>query len=188
MQFGTLMHAWFEVIDWLDDDPDLSDRRLIQVAAKAEVTLLDAASLVDKFRNYLETPLLQSLLRRDTYQQFAQERSLVFPRSIQEDDDLPLFPSTGKPTLEVRNEVTVATAVNEITWGVIDRLVLWLDEGQVIAAHILDYKTDTGETEDLAETYREQLNTYRTAVAGIYGLGEQQVQADLILLASGVIA
>jgi ATP-dependent exoDNAse (exonuclease V) beta subunit len=64
---------------------------------------------------------------------------------------------------------------------------------QVIAADVLDYKTDAiapGNRALLAEKtafYTPQLNAYRLAVSKLYRLGERQITARLVFLAAGTV-
>ena len=72
--------------------------------------------------------------------------------------------------------------------GFIDRLVLLIKNGKVTGADIIDFKTDsiTLERNDhLAqkiEVYKPQIQSYRDAVAAIYGLSTQDVSARLLFV------
>ena len=71
--------------------------------------------------------------------------------------------------------------------GVFDRVVLEHDEkGRVVAAHLLDFKTDEAADEDALEEkaagYAPQLALYRRAVAKLTGLMEAQISMQLLFL------
>jgi hypothetical protein len=71
--------------------------------------------------------------------------------------------------------------------GVFDRVVLEHDEkGRVVAAHLLDFKTDEAEDEEAlqekAAGYAPQLALYRRAVAKLTGLMESQISMRLLFL------
>ncbi len=71
------------------------------------------------------------------------------------------------------------------TSGILDRAHIIYDEsGQALSAHIIDYKTDRvmsdEEAEQKAQSYRNQMTSYRTAVASLLGLSLGQVTASLL--------
>ena len=190
MQYGTLIHAWCEAITWLEDDPDLSDEHLINLAAQADVSLVHYESAIAQFRNYLTANGVQEVLRRDAYRELAMKRHAAFHMVAAGHEKQPLFQSEGQLTLEVRNEVAVATSGKEGVWGIVDRLILWKIEDEVVAAHVLDFKTDVvdGATAKLRQLYAPQLDAYTAAVRAAFGLSADQVAADLILLTKGELA
>ena len=69
--------------------------------------------------------------------------------------------------------------------GVIDRVVLHLDLlGEVIAADIIDFKTDRLEEDELetaAEKHGEQLQLYRKILAEILAIPESEISAKLLM-------
>jgi ATP-dependent exoDNAse (exonuclease V) beta subunit len=77
--------------------------------------------------------------------------------------------------------------------GIIDRLVLVRREGRVVAAEVVDYKTDRiapGDDEALRESvalYAPQLRAYRRAVAHLYGIEPDAVRLRLVYLVPGVV-
>ncbi|MDQ8189432.1 UvrD-helicase domain-containing protein [Roseibacillus persicicus] len=71
------------------------------------------------------------------------------------------------------------------TSGTFDRVTLHSDStGKVVAAEVLDFKTDQVETEqdaqDRASKYRDQMDTYRAAAALLFGLPTAQVKTQLL--------
>jgi ATP-dependent exoDNAse (exonuclease V) beta subunit len=190
MQYGTLIHAWCEAILWLDDDPDLSDEHLIKLAAQADVSLVHYESAIVQFRKYLAAAGIQNVLQRDSYQKLATARHAAFRSIAAATNEMPLFQTEGELSLEVRNEVAVATSGHDGVWGIIDRLILWKIGDEVAAAHILDFKTDVvdGSTAKLRKHYAPQLDAYVAAIRDAFSLSADQVAADLILLTKGELA
>ncbi|TVS20561.1 MAG: hypothetical protein EA424_03400, partial [Planctomycetaceae bacterium] len=70
----------------------------------------------------------------------------------------------------------------------IDRLVLLYRDDRVVAAEILDYKTDVWDGNrpatltDKAAFYAPQIQTYRLAVARLTGLAVDRIAAQLVFL------
>ena len=79
--------------------------------------------------------------------------------------------------------------IDEGSWvsGVFDRVVLECDDdGRVVAAQLLDFKTDEAADEEAlqekAAGYAPQLALYRRAVAKLTGLMEAQIRMELLFL------
>ena len=63
---GSIIHAWFEHIQWLDDHmPD--DHLLRGVAARYDMSGLDVEALLGQFRNMLANDDVAGLLKRSAY-------------------------------------------------------------------------------------------------------------------------
>jgi ATP-dependent exoDNAse (exonuclease V) beta subunit len=164
---GTLAHAWFERIVWVEDGVP-SDAELREIA-RFTAPDLDAAAvelLRLHFRGWLALPAIHNLLTRGAYPAGATvERESHFLRR-----------SDGR-----------------LMEGIIDRLVLLRENGRVVGAEILDYKTDAlpaGDPAALAARagqYRTQLEAYRDAVSAWYSLPAAAVKARLVFLASATI-
>ena len=80
-----------------------------------------------------------------------------------------------------------------ILQGYVDRLVTWAEEGRVVGAEVLDFKTDylDGSDPDAVEAkveyYRPQIDAYREAVAARYQLGLGDVGGTLLFLRPGMV-
>ncbi len=164
LERGTLIHKWFEQIEWLDDGPP-SDEQLLAAARTLPPSTLDPARVLPEFRSLLNKPKIAAALTRES----STHRSLT-PRVLREHP----FACRFEQTL-----------IN----GIIDRLVLWSDGDQVVAAELIDFKTDTvaDDTSFAAriETYRPQLDSYRRAVAQLFGLAAKHVSAKLVFVQRG---
>ncbi|MCX7426725.1 MAG: UvrD-helicase domain-containing protein [Planctomycetia bacterium] len=180
---GTLMHAWFEQIAWLEDGlPD--DESLRRIAEKLGPRT-DLDELLSQFHAALERPAIADALRRATYHQPAADdaRSAVHAG-----------PEVADPRWEVLRERRFALRDGEsILTGSIDRLVILYNGPVAIGADVLDYKTDAIGPNDPAAIdeklnhYRPQLDAYRRAVSAMYKLPPERVSARLAFVSVGVI-
>jgi ATP-dependent exoDNAse (exonuclease V) beta subunit len=72
-------------------------------------------------------------------------------------------------------------------------LVLILEGDRFVGAEVLDFKTDVLDAsdpeavEEKVAFYRPQIDAYRTAVAGRYGLDPSAVSGKLLFLRPGVV-
>jgi ATP-dependent exoDNAse (exonuclease V) beta subunit len=181
---GTLIHALFEQITWLDHQlPESSELR--HVAERLNTAGLNVTEQLDSFQRMLAMPQIASVLRREFYQA---------PR----DPDLQraLGPDHLVQSLEahVHNERRfVVRDKGRLLSGIIDRLVLLYDQDHLVAADILDYKTDsvdqqdTDRLDDLVAHYQPQLEAYRRAVAKMYRLRAESIVARLLFVSAGVV-
>ncbi|MCH2125742.1 MAG: UvrD-helicase domain-containing protein [Pirellulaceae bacterium] len=169
---GTLIHAWFEQIEWLDEGLP-SPERLRQVADHVLETVLptnEFEALLADFQQMIKQPAVQTCLHRATY-----------------DHTPDLLP-------QVENERAIAVRqTHRLLVGHIDRLVTSYRAGRAVAADIIDFKTDTVAQDDSAALrnkityYRPQLQAYRDAVAAQFRLPPDQVRAKLLFVGIGKI-
>lgn len=186
---GQLFHAWFEQVQWLDDDRP-SDGILRTVAAKllaqADIGDLDVEKELKRFHALLDTRAVSDSLSRGRYQQLG---PLGFPPTVVK----PWRAAVGEAI--VQNERTFAVRDGEqLLAGSIDRLVLLRQGERTVAAEVFDYKTDSlaaGDPVRLAEKvafYTPQLQAYRRAVAQFSQLPPSHVLAWLIFVEPGIVA
>ena len=164
---GSLVHAWLEELEWVEDGLPDDDR--MRAIARRVAPVMDEARVTEErawLRERLRAPEVREALGRAAYTEGATvERELPFLRR------------EGDALVE----------------GVIDRLVLVREGGRLVRAEVLDYKTnriESGDTAELAakvEHYTPQLLAYRRAVAGIYRLPLQSVSARLVFLTPGAV-
>lgn len=159
---GSIVHAWFERIGWLEDGVP-SDNELSQVARQVAPGLAASTlqEMLAEFRSWLEHPGIRRLLQRTRYggSELLLERELPFIRRA------------GDSLME----------------GVIDRVVLRRSANGFEAAEIIDYKTDRVPRDELrvtafAERYRAQLSAYADAVSELYGVPRARCTGTLLLL------
>jgi ATP-dependent helicase/nuclease subunit A len=182
---GTVMHAWFECIEWLDDSAPIPDEARLRRKA-TELTLPDAAvdRLLPEFYAAIQRPETRRVFEKNSIGAVAS--FAAFRVAIE----------SGSATTRVERERTFALLhQNELVLGSIDRLVLLIQNGRPIAADIIDFKTDRfgGERGRWIEArrlhYGPQLEEYRFAVSQCFGVPIQHIGTRLLLIqADAVIA
>ena len=186
--FGTLIHHWLAKIEWLDDGPP-SDDRLRQIAAQLRPEIGPLTDNLDlplaNFRRWLAAPGIAKVLSRSYYDG---------PNNLGLASLKPAAWKPGEITLEVLREHPFAIKDgDQILSGAIDRLVLIKRSGQLLAADILDFKTDELPASDAAalatrtDFYRPQLEAYRRAVAKLLRLKPEHIGARIVFLNSGIV-
>jgi ATP-dependent helicase/nuclease subunit A len=191
---GTLYHAWFALIDWLDGR-EFTDDELRKAAEKERVKLTkeqakltaevwrDLDGLMDRFRSYLQKPEVGAVLRRSAY---ASPEQPGFPAALKR------FWTNSLAPQQVEMERRFLVRDGATFWnGSLDRVV-WLGDGdRTVAADVIDYKTDDiapGDEAALAartEHYRPQLDAYRRVAARLAGLAEERVATRLVFTSPG---
>ena len=173
---GSLIHAWFEAIDWLDGGVPSEDELLRRAAAHLAPGERPE-EFVEEFRGMLEHTAVREALSREA----AVERLGVRPGQRR---DL---------TVRVDRERRFALRQEDrILSGTFDRLVTLRDGERPVAAEIVDFKTDRVEPEDaagierLVEFYRPQLEAYRQAAARLTRLPGEKIRAQLLFVRAGV--
>jgi len=169
LDFGTLVHQLFEEVEWWDgNDRDLYLKQLTRRRIQWSTSLFD---------------MLQAL-------QDSPEATRVLTRLFY--DDIPSF--SGATELQVKMELPVTSIVDgNLIRGFADRIVLGLCDGQIVAADIIDFKTDgLGDHNalllDKVNYYRPQLDAYRATIAQMLKLSPNQVTARLLFVTAGVHA
>lgn len=180
---GTVLHAWFEQIEWLDHG-DPSDA-VLDAAVPAELRLrLELPAWRDEFRRALARPAVRAALTRATYEPSAAEGPACAVRAA----------GIAQPRWRVWREKPLAVLdAGSLLTGSIDRLVVLYDAERAVGADILDYKTDAVSADDpsaiaeRAEHYRPQLEAYRRAVACLYRLPPDRISARILFVGCGLV-
>jgi ATP-dependent exoDNAse (exonuclease V) beta subunit len=179
---GSVVHGWMEAVEWLEGG--LPEPGVRHALARREAPELSAEAL-ERFE--AETwPWLQDRLARPGIQD-----ALSLERAVRRWESV-----TPDPHLTVERELPFYLRLDDaLVEGVIDRLVLvraGRGDGPVLAAHILDYKTDAvgaddpGRLRERSEHYAPQLESYRVAVSRLYRVPVERVRATLLFLEPGV--
>ena len=186
LERGTLLHRWFEQIEWLDEaTPDPESLR--QIAGRHGAPGIDVDQELERFEEFLSLERTSQILSRGEYRQ---PRRLAVPAAIQQEL------SETPCRLEVHREwgFTAPDQTGGLVTGVIDRLVLLHDPQSyaLLAADILDYKTDDIPGDDDAiqtrvAFYTEQLQAYRQAVSHLYRLPQERISARLLFVTIGEV-
>jgi ATP-dependent exoDNAse (exonuclease V) beta subunit len=186
---GTLYHAWFESIAWLDDGmPTEAALRATANRMRADLPAeiwnnLDEC--IARFGGWLQNPAIRAVFRQSAYEG---PRRLGFPKALE-----PIWKETITPTRVERERRFLVREGDKFWTGSLDRVVWLGDDKGPVAADVLDFKTDhinAGNEEGLmerAEHYRPQLEAYRRVVARLAHLKEEHVAARLVFTTAGRI-
>ncbi len=179
---GVLFHCWFECIEWLQPG-ECPDQTVLRQKAR-ELLIADQTVdlLLPRFLEIIKTPEIRAVFDQSTGGNAALFAEWL-PRV-----------ASGEARLVVDRERTyVFAAQGELVQGTIDRLVQIRVGNRIVAAEILDFKTDrvSPPVEDWVrqkcEHYRSQMNEYRAAVARISGLNESVIPVRLLLVEAGLV-
>ena len=170
---GTLIHAGFEQIEWIDKSTVSKE---VVLNAIAEVMVgCDVDSFVNEFMVMLDQPYARVLLSFD--------KSMRRLREFVSTDQLPEL------HLTVFNEHPIAVVVDGVLLkGFIDRLVVATLSGKPVAAEIIDFKTDrmsqldAKESQQRIDHYRPQLDAYRQAIAKSMRIPPGNINATLFFV------
>lgn len=175
---GTAIHACFEQIDWLDDGRPDEERLRHAVAAALTDSNLSPDEIIHQFNQMLDHPEIARALRRNAYPQ----------------PGAPDAASIASLRLEVHNEQRFAVRDDgRMMSGAIDRLVMMYDRDDLVAAEVIDFKTDVVPPDDpdgldaIVEHYRPQQEAYREAVSKMYNLERDRISARLLLVGAGIV-
>ena len=172
MQRGSLLHACFEQVGWLDEK--VPTREELENHLKALNTeLVDIDGVIDQFFEVLKSNNISKLLSRGTYQESY----------------LMEFSGAGEIILEAnRLEVEcerpfAVTLDGNLVQGTMDRVV-WVYQGsQLIAADIIDFKSnavDADNLQSLIEYYQPQMEVYRRAVSQFAKIPMDRIATRLV--------
>ncbi len=158
---GTLIHKWFEQIEWLDDGRP-SKEQLLAAARTLPPMTLDPAKVLPEFFAMLDQSAITAALRRDQ------------------------SPHREQTSRVLREHPFACRFERTLISGIIDRLVLWSSADRIVAAEIIDFKTDAitdrASLDARVAAYRPQLDSYRRAVAQLFGLAVDRVAAKLLFV------
>lgn len=172
---GTLVHAWCEAIPWLEDGLPSDDA--LRVMARRHAAAMaeeDVRALMATFRTWMAAPEIAHALSRERY--------------------LAAHPGAS---LEVHAEFPFLHLANGVLLeGFVDRLVVVREGDRVVAAEVLDFKTDrvvkqtreatAAALADRTERYRAQIAAYCAMVCDRFALASDQVRGTLLFLEAGL--
>ncbi|MEZ4754806.1 MAG: PD-(D/E)XK nuclease family protein, partial [Bdellovibrionota bacterium] len=162
-EFGVAVHALFEKVKWIDDF-DVTGFLTTQNLA---LRTLSAEMLKGYFKKAIENSKISELLSKQRYLSKEAERLKVY---------------TEKPF--------AFRMKGRIISGIIDRLVVGFNGDKVVFAEIIDFKTSNTENIEigaLVESYRDQMQDYKLAVAREFKLEESLIKAVLAFVGSGEV-
>ena len=143
----------------------------------------DLDQLLAKFRTWLENPAIHSVLRHSAY---ADPQQPGFPAVL-----APFWKETIRPQQLERERRFLVPDGAKLWDGTFDRVV-WLGDGdRIMAADVLDFKTEAISPGDAAvlnartEHYRPQMEAYRSAAARLAQLPLECVATRLVFTTAG---
>jgi len=170
---GTVVHGWCETLEWMEEGLPADNALMAQ--ARKEAPRLEEARLrewLSDLRVWLKAPAITEALSRSHY----------------------FGPISSTSEVRVERELPFLHRMPDgILQGYVDRLVLMEKGGYVVGAEVLDFKTDLLDGVDPEAVrkkvayYRPQIQAYRLAVAGRYGLELPAVVGKLLFLRPGVV-
>ena len=173
--WGTIVHKWFEDIDWFEDVPTVES--LLKSAPREEAGRLGndrVTQTANSCITALESTEIQELLTKP-----------VGNATVYQEQDFVLRVGGGTQFAGVKMNVTTDIR------GSIDRLIVHTDENEVpTSAEVIDWKTDVFESTELEEKvahYAPQLATYRLAAASLLGLEVKSITALLVIINTGKV-
>jgi len=183
-EIGTLMHAWFALVGWIEDG-EPAEEDLVEAVRRAGMGSGRVSRLLSEFREMLAREGVRRALSRERYMRDGAGGG----RTGAPGDGLRL--DLGRELgFAVRDGGTLLT-------GRFDRLVRVYAGGKVVAAEVQDFKTDRprGETVEEREAwlagrvefYRPEIGAYRRAAMRMTGLPAAGVRAGLVFVRTGVV-
>lgn len=180
---GTVIHTWFEHIQWLDATSNFDDDKLNNLVRKLLVPESELSQLRQVFHKMRQNTNTSTAL--------TQAGAMALPNFKPHQSQV----QSGEAVLSVEPERPFVIKRNgALVQGTIDRLVLLEVNGQPVAADIVDYKTDriSGNqqkwVEEKVKLYGSQLEEYRNAVSTCFGVPTAQISTRLLLLEPDVVA
>lgn len=173
--YGTIIHAFFEQVRWLEDQRlDRQSLRRIALAAVSpeELQAISLDQVILDFEELLQLSSVRTALSRSRYQQTCLGQ--IADR------------------VEIDNERAISLIMDgQLVSGTIDRLAVLYHQGKPYAAEIIDYKTDAFDPamtllwlEDRIAQHRPQLEVYARVVSKLLGLPRTQIATHLVMLST----
>jgi ATP-dependent exoDNAse (exonuclease V) beta subunit len=184
---GTVLHAMFEQVTWLEEG--LPDIERVRRAAEASLqqqggSMKVLPQLLADFEAMLQSPALNRVLRRAEY---ASLDHLGFTEPV-----VASTPESMRLSVETERAFAIRDG-DRLIRGSIDRLVLIHLDGRLRAADILDFKSDSVDPADRAQVehrkafYRPQMAAYRLAVKSMTGLAPGQIATRLVFATANAV-
>jgi len=181
---GTVVHACFEQIEWLDDGVP-GDKSLLEAALATGASPTDVAQWLPQFREMLAKPAIRAALSRKSYEGGAAWSGNAEIRKA--------LAGPGHSLRVLRERRFAIRDGDSILTGALDRLVLVERDGRALAADLVDFKTDMLASNDrqalkmIVSHYRPQVDAYRRAVARFTGLTPNRISARLVFVGPALV-
>lgn len=176
---GVMIHGCLELVQWIDEAIPGRDQ-LAAHLKRLDPTIENFDSFIDDFYSIIKQNNIKNLLSRGTYQE---SYLLEFAKP----DEIMLEANR----LQVQTERPFAVEVDGgVLRGLIDRLVLVYQGNRIVAADIIDFKTDEVSGQNLQskiQHYSPQLTAYRDAVAKFARIPIEQISTRMVFVGSGQV-
>lgn len=185
LNLGSLIHYWFEQIEWLDDRAPTADQ-LVTLARQRGFSRGAVKEALPLFEQMISAPRIRRLFSRVRY-----STSGDFPWD--EDQGTGTRGHDWEPNVH-REQSLAVRHQGELMTGAIDRLVLLKQGEQLVAAEVIDFKTDRVDPHDEPAVrsriahYRGQLVSYGAAVGHTYGLSPDRISLQLAFVRAGIVS
>ena len=180
LYFGSLIHKWFEQIEWIEDF-QFDSESLQRLASELEPALMPPhqqsqlrTSAMAYFENCLTSETIRKMLSKQQLKQTAAELGVASKSSFE---------------VRVANESSFAVELDgQMMQGTMDRFVEFRIDGRTVAVEIIDFKTDQVDSkhpEAMAarvDYYRPQMQAYRQAASAMTGAPLACVRAQLLFV------
>jgi ATP-dependent exoDNAse (exonuclease V) beta subunit len=172
---GTLVHRWFEEVVWLEEfqwDRQAMRALALRTLTPQEMPLIRLDDWLTAMETYLQSECVTETLSQKRYADW-------------------ISASGGSLELQVTNERKLLELLDGLLLrGTIDRLVVGSENGKVVRAEILDYKTDALDPKvdieawmrERVEHHAPQLRLYRRVLAQQFQIDPSQIKMTLIML------
>ena len=180
LDVGTVIHHWFEQIEWWDESAT-SEAARRRLAARLDISRQTIEKAEPRFLDMIANSRLQRLLSRAEYNTPTERAAEKMPWSTAVDE------------LRVFRERRIAVRIGQQNlFGSIDRLVVGFANGTAKWADVIDFKTDRIAADEAsiahrADHYRGQLTAYQMSIMKLYSLPQESVRARLAFLDPGVV-
>lgn len=173
--YGTLIHAFFQQVQWIENYQfDSTELRRVALATIEPESLrhLNLDGAIEDFQELLGLASVRSILSQTRYRS---ARYGFVPDQVEIDNE--------RPISLVMDRRLVA--------GTIDRLAILIKDGKPFAAEIVDFKTDKFDPsmtllwlEDRMEFHRPQMEVYSQVVSQLFGLPRERIVSHLVMLST----
>jgi len=164
---GSVIHAWFEQIDWLENGAAMPDEETLRAIALQVAPSLDTPSLeqwLKQYRQMLTQPVVREALNR------------------------PAVSANQSVSLWREHRFAVPHG-KQLLQGIFDRVTVIYETDVPVQATILDFKTDSASPEnidELTEHYRPQIKAYQHALCHMLQLSADKVNAQLLFVSANM--
>ena len=181
---GLCLHACFEHVEWLETPRTVPDEN--KLLPLAEFNREIARDALRRFEKALDTKFVAALLSRRVYENPEPQDDELFrvvPCAVAGASKLanPRFVVLRERPYQFIND-------KKVLWeGKIDRLVLLYDGSKLVAADVVDFKSDEKLVPERLDEYCVQLKRYGEAVQKLYKLPSDRVSLRVAFVTLGII-